>query len=82
MMHASGLRLAVRDRGAKRCRCQPGVDGSPEGIADDAPRPGIEDDSEVNEASRYGDEGQVGNPQLVRTGWDQLPARLGKIGPP
>ena len=36
-----------------------------EGVADDPPRPGVEDDREIDEAGGDGDVGDVGHPELV-----------------
>src|SRR4029453_326072 len=56
----------------------PRVDGPPEGKADHTPRPGIQYDGEIDKASRDGDEGQVGNPELIRTGRNQSPGEVGE----
>jgi hypothetical protein len=46
---------------------QAGVDGAAERVAHHAPRPGIQDDRDVDEAARHRDVGQVRDPELIGT---------------
>ena len=51
---------------------QPSIDGSTDGIAYHAPRPGIENDGNIDEATGDGDIGDVRDPELVGPVWDDL----------
>lgn len=46
---------------------QPCVDGPTDGVTDDQPRPGIENDGDVDETGRQGDIGDVAGPKLIGT---------------
>ena len=59
----SGLRTA---RAAFSAGDEPSVDLAIQGVADNPARPGVENDREVDEPARDGDEGDVGDPELVR----------------
>ena len=77
MVDAPVGRLPGRDGGSERRKCQASIDTPADGVADDAARPGVEDGSEVDEAHRNGDVGDVGNPQLIRTRRHHV---LGQVG--
>jgi hypothetical protein len=67
MEHAAGKRLAQRHRPFERGDGMASVEAAADRVADDAARPGVENDGEVDEAGGDGDVGQVGHPELVRT---------------
>src|SRR5512147_696820 len=58
-------RLQSRHRQAR-------VDRAADGVADDQARPGVENDGDVDEASRQGDIGDVADPELVRATRDEV----------
>ena len=60
-----GQRPAQRHRPLERGDGVPGVEAAADRVADDAARPGVEDDREVDEAGGDGDVGQVRHPELV-----------------
>jgi hypothetical protein len=64
-MKAAGRRFAVLDCSVQGGERQPDVDGSADGVADDAARPGVENHGDINEARRDSDVGDVGNPELI-----------------
>jgi hypothetical protein len=64
-MKAAGRRFAVLDCGVPSRERQPDIDGSADGVADDAARPGVEHHRDVNEARRDCDVGDVGDPELI-----------------
>ena len=65
VMKAAGRRFAVLDCGVQSRERQPDIDGSADGVADDAARPGVENHRDVNEARRDCDVGDVGDPELI-----------------
>ena len=58
-------RLSPLDRDGKGSERQPRVDGTADGIAYDAPGPGIQNDGNIDEAADNGDVGDIGYPELV-----------------
>ena len=65
MMDAAGRRLSPLDRDGKRSERQPRVNGTADRITHDAPGPGIQNDSNINEAADNGYVGEIGDPELV-----------------
>jgi hypothetical protein len=65
VMDAPLRRLACGSRRSECAESEPRVDASANRIADDAPRPGIENGRQIDEAHRNGDVGDVGDPELV-----------------
>jgi hypothetical protein len=53
--------------GAQGTKGEADVDGAADRIADNAPGPGVEDDSHVGEAAPDRDVGDVDEPELVRS---------------
>ena len=62
---AAGQRPPQRHRPLERGDGVPGVEAAADRVADDAARPGVEDDRDVDEAGGDGDVGQVRHPELV-----------------
>ena len=81
-----GVEDAARQRAAKGDGAlegrhgQPRVDPAAEGVADDPPRPGVEDDRAVDEARQDGDIGYVGRPELIRGSWLKPGAAVIDVG--
>jgi hypothetical protein len=67
MDDAAGQRSPKRHRSLECRDGVPGVEAAADGVADDAARPGVEDDREIDEAAGDGDIGQVRHPKLVGT---------------
>jgi hypothetical protein len=65
MMDSTLWRLPAFDCSSKRGQRETGIDTSTDGIADHAPRPGVEHGREIDKASRDGDVGDVGDPELI-----------------
>ena len=63
--HAAGQRPPQRHRPLERGDGVPGVEAAADRVADDAARPGVEDDGDIDEAGGDGDVGQVRHPELV-----------------
>src|SRR4029434_50159 len=66
VMDATWRRSTTGDGCLERRQGEARIDAPADRIAHHAPRPGIEDRSEVDEARRYGDVGDVSDPELVR----------------
>lgn len=49
----------------ERFRCQTGINSAADGVADDAPRPSVEDQRGIGKTSLNGDVGQIGHPKLI-----------------
>ena len=64
----------------ERRQSQSSVYGSADSIAHHAPRPGIKNDGNIDEAADDGDIGDVCDPELVGPVRIDSAARLGKIG--
>ena len=62
---AARRRAAQGDRPLERGDAVAGLEVAGERKADDPPRPGVEDDREIDEALRDRDIGDVGRPELV-----------------
>ena len=58
-------RAAQRDRPLERGDTVSGLEVARQRVADHAPRPGVEDDREIDEAGRDRDVGDVADPELV-----------------
>ncbi|MET4031027.1 hypothetical protein ABIC08_008797 [Bradyrhizobium sp. RT9b] len=80
MMDAAKRRVSSLNRDGKCSECQQSVDGTADGIAHDAPGPGIQNDGNIDEAADNGDVGDVGDPELVGPFRTMFLARFGKIG--
>src|SRR5512132_3194329 len=78
MMNASLRRLTHADGDLERGERQSGVDRFTNGIADDTPRPGVEDHRQIDEADGDGDIGDVGHPQPVRSVDHHVLRQVGK----
>ncbi|MDT4815920.1 hypothetical protein FQZ97_489580 [compost metagenome] len=68
MMYAARWRPATLYRCLQCCNRQTRVDTPTDGVTDDQPGPGIEDDRDVDEAGWQRDVSDVGNPKLVGAG--------------
>ena len=64
-MNAAGRWSAVLDCGVQSGERQSDIDGSADGVADDAARPSVENHRDINEAGRDSDVGDVGDPELI-----------------
>ena len=64
-MKAAGRRPAVLDCGVQSGERQPDIDGSADGVADNATRPGVENHGDINEAHGDSDVSDVGDPELI-----------------
>src|SRR5258708_15181512 len=80
MMHAAPRGIAGADGGLERSSCQPRIDRAADGITYDPTGPRIEGDSQVHEAGRDGDIGDVSHPKLVRTIQCHGRRKIGAIG--
>ena len=67
VMDAPLRRLASGSRRSECGQSEPRVDVPANRIADDAPRPGIDNGRQIDEADRDGDVSDVGDPELVRS---------------
>lgn len=67
MMSHARRRLSPVNGRLQGCHRQPCVDRPTDGVTDDQPRPGIEDDGDVDETGRQGDIGDIADPKLVGT---------------
>jgi hypothetical protein len=67
MENAARKRLAQRHRTLERGDGMTGVETAADRVADDAARPGVENDGEIDEAGGDGDVGQIGYPELIGT---------------
>lgn len=85
--HQNGVRSMVKAarrgfapvNGGLECgQRQPSVYGSADGIAYHAPRPGIENDGNIDEVTGNGDVGDVCHPELVRAVRDDLGGKIGE----
>ena len=65
VMKAAGRRPAVLDCGVQSGERQPDIDGSADGVADNATRPGVENHGDINEAHGDSDVSDVGDPELI-----------------
>ncbi len=65
MMHATSFRITGVDGGLERCNNKTRIDRSADGVTNDPAGPGVEDHSQVHEASRDCDIGDVSHPELV-----------------
>ena len=65
MMDAARRRLPLLDRGGQGSECQTRIDGAADGIANNEPGPGVQNDGDINEAAQDGDVGYIGDPKLV-----------------
>jgi len=63
--HASGQRPPQGDRAFERCNGVPGIERAADRVADDAARPGVQDDGDIDEAGGDRDVGQVRHPELI-----------------
>src|ERR1700679_3759284 len=78
MMHATFRWLTRPDSGfERRCR-EPGVDRSANGVSHHATRPGVENRSQIDEASGDRDIGDVRYPELVGTVDEQIAGAIRK----
>src|SRR3954451_16550337 len=59
------MRIATRARNDERSHGRARFERAAHGVADDLPRPRVEDGSQIDEAARNGDIGQIGDPELV-----------------
>src|SRR5450755_129153 len=78
MMDATRRRLSPLNRGGKGSERQPRVDGTADGIAHDAPGPGIQNDGNIDEATDDGDVGGIGDPKLVGSVQDDVLSKVWK----
>src|SRR3979411_3153364 len=78
MMDAARRRLSPLNRGGKGSERQPRVDGTADGIAHDAPGPGIQNDGNIDEATDDGDVGDIGYPKLVGSVQDDVLSKVWK----
>ena len=68
------LRPARRQRHVEGVERHPRFQIGRQGPPDDAPRPGVENDREIEEAGHRRNERDVGDPQFVRALGDEIPA--------
>src|SRR4030088_2474830 len=68
MMQAARWWFAAFDRGGQGRQRQPGVDRAADGVSDDSPRAGIQDDGNINKAAEDGDVCDAVHPELVWAG--------------
>lgn len=78
MVKAARRGFAPVNGGLECGQRQPSVYGSADGIAYHAPRPGIENDGNIDEATGDGDVGDVCHPELVRAVRDDLGGKIGE----
>src|SRR5450631_248135 len=78
MMDAARRRLSPLTRGGTGSERQPRVDGTADGIAHDAPGPGIQNDGNIDEATDDGDVGDIGDPKLVGSVQDDVLSKVWK----
>lgn len=81
VVDAAGRRFPGLDRGLQCRNGQTGIDRSADGIANDPPRPSVEDDGDIGEAGQDRDVGDVGDPELVGTVDGHILSTVGKDGP-
>ena len=67
MVNASGWWTSAFEGGAQGPKGEAHVDGAADRIADNAPGPGVEDDSHIGEAAPDRDVGDVDEPELMRS---------------
>lgn len=67
MEYAAGQRSPQRHRPFERGDGVPGIEAATDRMADDAARPGVEDDGEVDKARGDRDVGQIRDPELIGT---------------
>ena len=65
MVNAALWWIAGFDRGFERRHGNAGVHRATDRVTNHPARPGVEDGSQINEAARYRDVGEVGYPQLI-----------------
>jgi hypothetical protein len=73
-------RLSLLDRDGQGGDRQSRVDGAADGMTHDPPGPGIQNDSDINEATDDGDVGDIGDPKLVGAVKRHGFGKVGKIG--
>src|SRR5512139_2277530 len=78
MMHATPWWIAGADGGLERGNGEPCVDRAADGITYDPTGPGIEDCSQIHEAGRDCDIGDVGHPELVGAVWRRVLREIGE----
>ncbi len=69
MVNAPGWWPSAFEGGAQGTKGEADIDGAPDCVADDAPGPGVEDDSHLGESAPDRDVGDVDEPELIWSAW-------------
>ena len=79
MMHAAPWWIAGVDGGLERSNSEARINRAADGVTYDPTGPGIEDGSQVHEAKRDCDIGDIGHPELVGAIQRQVVRELGEL---